>query len=50
MYVDGQSLTGLFRTWALILGMCGLIVMFWFVANSVALRYFVRFLLVLIPR
>ncbi|PBK62907.1 hypothetical protein ARMSODRAFT_963747 [Armillaria solidipes] len=31
-------------TWALILGMSGLIVLFWFVADSVALRYFVLFI------
>ncbi|KAK0225009.1 peptidase M50B-like-domain-containing protein [Armillaria nabsnona] len=31
-------------TWALILGMTGLIVLFWFVADSVALRYFVLFI------
>ncbi len=30
-----------FRTWALILGMSGLIVLFWFVGGGVALRYFV---------
>lgn len=29
------------RTWALIFGMSGLIVLFWFVAGSIALRYFV---------
>ena len=29
------------RTWLLILGMSGIIVMFWFVENSIALRYFV---------
>lgn len=33
------------RTWVLILGMSGLIVLFWFVAGGVALRYFVRLLL-----
>ena len=32
----------LVRTWLLILGMSGLIVLFWFVAGGVALRYFVR--------
>ncbi|RXW21810.1 hypothetical protein EST38_g4038 [Candolleomyces aberdarensis] len=31
-------------TWLLILGMSGLIVMFWFVADSIALRYFVLFI------
>jgi len=31
-------------TWALILGMSGLIVLFWFVAGGVALRYFVLFI------
>lgn len=30
-------------TWALIAGMTGLIVLFWFVAGGVALRYFVSF-------
>lgn len=30
------------RTWALIAGMSGLIVLFWFVGGGVALRYFVR--------
>lgn len=29
------------RTWLLILGMSGLIILFWFVAGSVALRYLV---------
>lgn len=29
-------------TWALIAGMTGLIVLFWFVAGGIALRYFVR--------
>jgi hypothetical protein len=37
------------RTWALILGMTGLIILFWFVAGSVALRYFVGSFLLLIP-
>ena len=32
---------GFCRTWLLILGMSGLIVLFWFVAGGVALRYFV---------
>ncbi|TCD63105.1 hypothetical protein EIP91_005977, partial [Steccherinum ochraceum] len=31
-------------TWVLILGMSGLIVLFWLVANSVALRYLVLFI------
>ncbi|KAK7023914.1 peptidase M50B-like-domain-containing protein [Favolaschia claudopus] len=31
-------------TWALILGMAGLIILFWFVAESVALRYLVLFI------
>ncbi|KAH7890036.1 peptidase M50B-like-domain-containing protein [Phlebopus sp. FC_14] len=31
-------------TWALILGMSGLIVLFWFVAGGTALRYFVLFI------
>ncbi|KAH8100227.1 peptidase M50B-like-domain-containing protein [Cristinia sonorae] len=31
-------------TWVLILGMSGLIVLFWFVADSVALRFFVLFI------
>lgn len=31
-------------TWLLILGMSGIIVMFWFVENSIALRYFVLFI------
>jgi len=31
-----------YSTWLLIFGMAGLIVMFWFVAGGVALRYFVR--------
>ncbi|KAJ3903832.1 peptidase M50B-like-domain-containing protein [Lentinula edodes] len=31
-------------TWVLILGMSGLIVLFWFVAGGVALRYFVLFI------
>ncbi|KAK0458582.1 peptidase M50B-like-domain-containing protein [Desarmillaria tabescens] len=31
-------------TWALIIGMSGVIVLFWFVADSVALRYFVLFI------
>jgi len=31
-------------TWVLILGMSGLIVMFWFIAGGVALRYFVLFI------
>ncbi|THH31883.1 hypothetical protein EUX98_g2327 [Antrodiella citrinella] len=31
-------------TWILILGMSGLIILFWFVANSVALRFFVLFI------
>jgi len=31
-------------TWLLILGMSGLIVLFWFVAQSVALRFFVLFM------
>lgn len=41
--LDYQSVSSsLFhRTWALILGMTGLIILFWFVADSVALRYFV---------
>jgi hypothetical protein len=30
-----------FRSWVLILGMSGLIVLFWFVGEGVALRYFV---------
>ena len=30
------------RSWILILGMSGLIVLFWFVAGGVALRYLVR--------
>ena len=30
-----------FRSWVLILGMSGLIVLFWFVGESAALRYFV---------
>ncbi|EJD41849.1 hypothetical protein AURDEDRAFT_115295 [Auricularia subglabra TFB-10046 SS5] len=30
-------------TWVLILGMAGLIVLFWFVADSVALRFFILF-------
>jgi len=30
-------------TWVLIIGMSGIIVMFWFVAQGVALRYFVLF-------
>lgn len=30
-------------TWVLILGMTGLVILFWFVADSVALRYFVLF-------
>ena len=34
------------RTWVLILGMSGVIVMFWFVAQGVALRYFVRIFLI----
>lgn len=29
------------RTWLLIVGMAGLIVLFWFVGGGVALRYFV---------
>ena len=33
---------GVYRTWVLIIGMTGLIVLFWFVAGGVALRYFVR--------
>lgn len=36
------------RTWLLILGMSGLIILFWFVANSVALRYLVSVVYVLI--
>ncbi len=32
------------RSWLLILGMSGLIVLFWFVAGGVALRYFVLFI------
>lgn len=31
-------------TWILILGMSGLIVLFWFIDNSIALRYFVLFI------
>lgn len=31
------------RSWVLILGMSGLIVLFWFVGGGVALRYFVSF-------
>jgi len=31
-------------TWALIIGMSGLVILFWFVAGSVALRYFVLFI------
>jgi len=31
-------------TWALIIGMSGLIVLFWFVAEGIALRYFVLFI------
>ncbi|KZT24037.1 hypothetical protein NEOLEDRAFT_1068187 [Neolentinus lepideus HHB14362 ss-1] len=31
-------------TWVLILGMAGLIILFWFVANGVALRYLVLFI------
>ena len=31
-----------YRTWVLILGMSGLIVLFWFVAEGEALRYLVR--------
>ncbi|KAG9318233.1 peptidase M50B-like-domain-containing protein [Chiua virens] len=31
------------RTWALILGMTGLVILFWFVAESVCLRYFILF-------
>ena len=34
------------RTWALILGMTGLIVLFWFVGGGVALRYFVSVFLI----
>lgn len=34
------------RTWALIIGMSGLIVLFWFVGGGVALRYFVRVFLI----
>jgi hypothetical protein len=41
--VDGRKLTGLRRTWILVLGMSGLIIMFWFVADSIALRFFVSF-------
>jgi hypothetical protein len=41
--VDGRKLTGLLRTWILVLGMSGLIIMFWFVADSIALRFFVSF-------
>ena len=32
------------RSWLLIFGMTGLIVLFWFVAGGVALRYFVLFI------
>lgn len=35
------GLTTLFRTWILILGMSGIIVLFWFVDGGNALRYFV---------
>ena len=31
-------------SWALILGMSGLIILFWFVAGGVALRYLVLFI------
>ena len=31
-----------YRTWVLILGMSGLIVLFWFIEGGVALRYLVR--------
>lgn len=31
------------RTWVLILGVSGLVVLFWFVEGGVALRYFVRY-------
>ena len=37
---------GFCRTWLLILGMSGLIVLFWFVAGGVALRYFVSCLFI----
>lgn len=33
-----------FRSWVLIIGMSGLIVLFWFVAGGIALRYFVLFI------
>ena len=32
----------IYSTWVLIVGMSGIIVLFWFVAQGVALRYFVR--------
>jgi hypothetical protein len=39
---DGDNVN--IRSWLLILGMSGLIVLFWFVAGGVALRYFVLFI------
>lgn len=44
---DADSSSSLFsgrRSWVLILGMSGLIVLFWFVAGGVALRYLVLFI------
>lgn len=43
-WIQAPTDTFLCRTWVLILGFVGLILLFWFVKGSVALRYFVLFM------